>query len=587
MGIYYNLDLKVKFTIENFGKEYYQYVTKFYTDMWSIDNIEVSIKECSKVYIEFYTEEPNSRLVVENIYKEEGEAFKLNPGENKMLFELENNYSMLVPGNYTLKVYLNGVKYYAMFEIIPRHINDIQLKNLRDFVNSEVRNLSYNMSSKLQMINTNTKSDYISFIKQYSESYKELKFCFNSIMKNPYVSLNKKIIKNGKVKKTDKKTIQLNSKGINNYEYSFKKVKEYCNKENILIKSIAIKMINTIKDIEAKLGVAYKQKKIEEEMLRKDFEFKKTSINIVKDINRNSREIVKKIKSYDKSVSTLNSTMKRKQGIKENIYLLKDLKAALIIFIKSPYMKDIPFVNNTNYKGIRINDYRYKSILDIYKQIHIGNKNKSISYKPSELIYEYFIYLAVIKIFRDKGFKLENCMFKDIIHGEFLEKIPKGCLAKFSRDNLEIRVWYEKELLSLPDESIKFGDGFYTHAPNKLPDIRVDYVYNNVVKKSLIVESKYRRYSYLWNEFYNTSTMIQIKNYKTTIRYFYDKNKKPKDIINKVVVVYPGEEGINNIISKEFGDYIFLQLKPGENNDIYGIEDLKKILEENIESFSS
>ena len=207
--------------------------------------------------------------------------------------------------------------------------------------------------------------------------------------------------------------------------------------------------------------------------------------------------------------------------------------------------------------------------------------------KKVTYLYEYFIYLAVIKVFRDSGFKLEKCMFKDIIHGEFLEKIPKGCLAKFVKGKVEVRVWYEKELLSLPNESIEFSDGFYTHAPNKLPDIRVDYIYDNLVKKSVVVESKYRRYSYLWNEFYNTSTMIQIKNYKTTIRHIYDKNKRPKDIVSKVVIVYPGEEGIPNVISKEFGDYIFLQLKPGENSDIYGIDELKKILEENIESFSS
>lgn len=582
MDILYNSNVNVRFVIHNFGKEYYQEVTKFYEDVWSISNVEVEIKECSKVYIEFEAEGEKSSLIVENVFQEGGDPFLLLSGQSKMLFELDNNYSMLVPGSYIIKININGKQFYSMFEIVPRHINDIQLKNLRDFINLEVSNLSYNMDSKLQITNYADGSDYISIIKQYSEVYRTLKYNLNSIMKNPYLTLEKKYVRNGKHEKLNRKAIYLNSKGNKNQDYSYKKVKDYNNKQNIIIKSIAMKMLSNLIEIEEKLSFAYKQSKTEESVIKKDLELKKSSVEKVKDFIFHNKEVEKKIKSYDNGCLSLNNVKKRKEGIKEIQIVLKGLKTVLSNFITSTFMANIPIVHSINYKSVKVEDNRYKSVLKIYKDIYLNKEKKSISYKPSELLYEYFIFLVVVKVFKDRGLTLADCEFKDIVEGDFLDKVPKGCLAKFLYENKEIRVWYEKELSSLPIEAMETNDGFYTHAPNKLPDVRIDFLEENIVKKSIIVESKYRRYSYLWNDIINTHTMIQIKNYKTTVRYVHGYDKKPIFPVEKVIVAYPGQEDIDKVIHKEWGDYTFLQLKPKENDEIYGFEELKGMLEKMI-----
>ncbi|KMT23144.1 hypothetical protein [Clostridium cylindrosporum] len=578
MDTLYSKSIKVRFIIQNFGKEYVQEVTKFHKDLWSIDDIEVVIKECSKVYIEFEANDERATLLVENVFQEDGEAFILFPGQSKMLFELDNNYSMLIPGSYIVKLTLNNGKYYSMFEIVPRHINDIQLKNLRDFVNTQISNLSYNMGSKLHRSNSSVVNDYMSILKQYNEFHSLLKYNLSSIMKNPYFTLDRNYIKSGKHQRIDRKVEYLNSKGNKNDEYSYKKVKDFRNKQNIIIKSIATKMLISISDIEEKLTYAYEQNKIEEVAVRKESEFKKSNIEKVKGVSFDTKEIEKRIKSYDQTCLSLGSVKKRRDDLKYIMRVLKGAKTTLASFIKSTYIKEVPTIHNINYKSVRMEDNRYKSILKIYNKIYLSKEKKSISYKPSELLYEYFVFLVVVKVFKDIGMSLSNCDFKDISECNFLDKIPKGCLARFINGEKEVRVWYEKEVLSMPSESLETGNGFYTHAPNRLPDIRVDYLENNSLKDSIIIESKYRRYSYLWSDLYNTNTMIQIKNYKTTIKYIFDNNRKPIYPIKKIIVVYPGQEDIDRVISKEWGDYTFLQLKPDESGEIYGFKDLENML---------
>lgn len=572
-------DIKVRFVVENFGKYYVQEVTKFYEDEWNINNIEVIIKECSKVYIEFEGSNSSSSLLVENVYQEGGAPFKLASGESKMLFELENNYSMLIPGSYVIKVSIGNKNIYSMFEIIPRHINDIQLKNLRDFINNEVSYLSYNMSSKLQDANYTDNIDYISIVKQYSEFYKDLKINLNSIMNDPYATLEKRYVVNGKHEKLDRKAIYLNSKGKKNHDYSYKKFKDFNNKPNITIKSIALKMLNSLLDIEEKITYAYNQNKLEEEAITREAEVKRISVEKVKDIGLNNREFENRMKSYDKAQTSLGMIQKRMEDFKHTIKILTGIKNILYSFVNSTYIKGIPTAYNINYKGVKLEDRRYKSILKIYNEIYLKKSKKTVSYKPSELLYEYFTFLVVIKIFKELDFTLCDCSFKNIAKDNFLDKIPKGCLAKFTKGKSEVRVWYEKEMLSIPEESMTMNNGFYTHAPNKLPDVRVDFLENNILKKSIIVESKYRRYSYLWNDYYNTHTMVQIKNYKTTVKYIWNYNEKPIYPIEKVIVLYPGEEGVKNVIDKEWGEYTFLQLRPNDSGEIYGYRELKKLIE--------
>ncbi|MEF9934539.1 MAG: hypothetical protein RSA01_02130 [Clostridium sp.] len=582
MAILYNSNIKIRFIIQNFSKEDVQEVTKFYDDALSVSEVEVVIKECSKVFIEFDGVNKDSTLIVENVFQEGGEPFLLTPGNTKMLFELENKYSMLIPGSYVIKVTVDGVSYYSMFEIVPRHINDIQLKNLREFVNSQMSQLSYNMESKLQSTNINSEIDHTSIIKKLNAHYRVLIHNYNSILEDPYITIEKKYTKNSRHEKLDRKAIYLNSKGKKYQEFGYRKIKSYNNKHNIIAKSLAMKFLNYLIDIEEKLSYAYKQNKIEESAAKKDSDYKKEYIEKARYLILNSKEVEKRLRSYDQSKNSLDSIKKRKEGIKENIGILKALKVTLSNFVKSSYMRGVDLKYNNNYKVVKLEDHRYRAIIKIYNNIFLNKENISVAFKPSELIYEYFVYLLVVKVFKDSGCKMMDCDFKDIMNLSFVEQIPRGCSAKFSMGEYNVRVYYEKEIMSMESEAIQISDGFYTHAPNRLPDIRVDYLINNIVEKSYIIESKYRRYAYLWSELYNTHTMVQIKNYKDTIKYSRGENIKPINPISKVIVAYPGQEEVEHVITKEWGDFTFLQLKPEEDGEIFGYDVLKQILVEDV-----
>ncbi|MEF9950946.1 MAG: hypothetical protein RR840_00820 [Clostridium sp.] len=582
MAILYNSNIKVKFIIHNFSKEDVQEVTKFYDDSLSISEVEVVIKECSKVFIEFDGVSRDSTLIVENVFQEGGEPFLLTPGNTKMLFELENKYSMLIPGSYVINVTVDNVKYYSMFEIVPRHINDLQLKNLREFVNSQISQLSYNMDSKLQSTGIGNEIDHITIIKKLNAHYRVLMHNYNSILEDPYITIEKKYTKNSRHEKLDRKTVYLNSKGKKYQDFGYRKIKNYNNKHNIVAKSLGMKFLTCLIDIEEKLSFAYKQNKLEETAAKKDSDYKKEYIEKAKYLILNTREVEKRLRSYDQSKTSLNSIKKRKEGIKENIGILKALKVTLSNFVKSSYMKGVDVKHNNNYKTIKVEDHRYRAIIKIYNDIFLNKERISIAYKPSELIYEYFVYLLVVKVFKDSGLKMLDCDLKDIMDLSFVDQIPRGCVARFSNGEYEVRVYYEKEIMSMEGEAIQIGDGFHTHAPNRLPDIRVDYLKNNIVEKSYIVESKYRRYAYLWSDLYNTHTMVQIKNYKDTIKYSRGWDIKPINPIEKVIVAYPGQEEVDNVVSKQWGDFTFVQVRPEEDGQILGYKYLKEILVDDV-----
>ncbi|MEG0371271.1 MAG: hypothetical protein RR645_03150, partial [Clostridium sp.] len=63
-----------------------------------------------------------------------------------------------------------------------------------------------------------------------------------------------------------------------------------------------------------------------------------------------------------------------------------------------------------------------------------------------------------------------------------------------------------------------------------------------------------------------------------TIKYSKDILTKPIYPIQKVIVVYPGQEDVNGIISKDWDDFIFIQLRPDENGGIYGYKELQQAL---------
>lgn len=591
MAIHTNIEnIKVKFIIENNGKEYIQEVKQFYNDLSLIVSGQVYIRECSKVLINLDTANKLCNLEVKNIIEESDDYIKIYPGETKKLFEDKSDYSMLIPGDYVYRIILENQVYYNIFTILPRHINDIQLQNLRKFVNEQIGGLSYNITTSgitSQASREKSLPDYINLFNCYKKQFKDISQTINKIIADPITSIEKNYEKRQNTRINDSKTIRFKQKLNSRDCLQVRRYPSVLNKENIFIKNLILIMYNDLRAIESKLIECIEQLNFELQFRRKEFSQKESRIDSSRSSDFKIQESQRRVKSLNQSLLNLNETYNKIENINEYINQTRRMLIILSRSLHSDLFEGIVESNTKYPTKLIFKDSRYHKLYRSYKYIVEARKKEILNYKPSDILYEYFILLLTIRVINEFGFELIDCDFKDVVSSSFIDKIPEGLCAVFMKNDIKIEVWYEKELLSTSTQVIDEGGDFYTHTNNKLPDIRIDIYSGKKLLKSVIVEVKYRRYAYLWNEYFNTDTMIQIKNYKTTIQYYSPYINRSIFPVNKVIVVYPGQHDVSIVEEKEWGDFLFIQVRPAdEENSIYGYEQFKNVLEQVLKDTS-
>jgi hypothetical protein len=534
MGMHHNFGAAVVFTVDNFDKETVFRLDKFYDNIYEIKEKIVELKESSKVNVKFESSDENSYLEIKNIFNGQGEFIKINPNESQKLFEGLNKYSILLPGDHLVRIFYKGNYYYNIYSVNPRHVNELQLQFIRDYINSRIDGISYNLNTFAQInrIKKNIiKSNYLNVIKTYKENFIILVKLLDEIIKSPLTELEKAYMKGQNVKKQDIKTIRFSGRRNGGERLEIKKIPTLNSRENKILKAMLLNLYMELRDLEVFLN-ELKETKGD----FNDYDF------LIKDL----RWMKNLLSKYINFFIDVDSTSK-------------------VIPLKSILM-------NSKYGKV----YRlYRKLID-YKNYYQPN------FKTTDLLYEYFVLLVVLDIIQKLGFNLEESDYKKLLSNKLNDEIPSGMGAIFTKGNLRLEVWYEKELYSLYQEALKNGSGFYTHASNKLPDIRIDFYKDNKYIKSYIIEVKYRRFGYLWSDIENNETMIQIKNYKTTVQYISKDLERPIFPIEKVIIIYPGQLVMDVLVEKEFGNYLFLQLKPKDASTIIGYDELTKILKQLI-----
>lgn len=534
MGMHHNFGAAVVFTVDNFDKETIFRLDKFYDNIYEIKEKIVELKESSKVNVKFESSDENSYLEIKNIFNGQGEFIKIHPNESQKLFEGLNKYSILLPGDHLVRIFYKGNYYYNIYSVNPRHVNELQLQFIRDYINSRIDGISYNLNTFAQInrIKKNIiKSNYLNVIKTYKENFIILVKLLDEIIKSPLTELEKAYMKGQNVKKQDIKTIRFSGRRNGGERLEIKKIPTLNSRENKILKAMLLNLYMELRDLEVFLN-ELKETKGD----FNDYDF------LIKDL----RWMKNLLSKYINFFIDVDSTSK-------------------VIPLKSILM-------NSKYGKV----YRlYRKLID-YKNYYQPN------FKTTDLLYEYFVLLVVLDIIQKLGFNLEESDYKKLLSNKLNDEIPSGMGAIFTKGNLILEVWYEKELYSLYQEALKNGSGFYTHASNKLPDIRIDFYKDNKYIKSYIIEVKYRRFGYLWSDIENNETMIQIKNYKTTVQYISKDLERPIFPIEKVIIIYPGQLDMDVLVEKEFGNYLFLQLKPKDASTIIGYDELTKILKQLI-----
>ncbi|KRQ88070.1 hypothetical protein ABG79_00237 [Caloramator mitchellensis] len=565
MAMHHNFGATVVFTVDNFSNDYKMPLDTFYDSITEIKDRLVEIKESSKVQVKFESIFENSYLEIKNIFSNEGEFVRIAPGETVKLFESDNKYSILLPGDHLIRINIEGKLLYNIYTVQPRHINDLQLQNLREFLNSQIRGLSYNLntSTKINRTRRNTiQTNYLNIFKGYKKEFKNLFKAMEEILKNPITEIKKTYIKGQNVKKQDAKTIRFSGRRNGGERLEIKKIPTTNSRENQIIKAIILAIYKDLRRIESNLYNLREQLKVEYKIRERELhgrnkDKQRTVPNAIylNEIKGNLKEIDENINDIRGMLNTLSRQL--------NTGILGELQiSSRIVPLKSI-----------------LKEPKYNKVYNIYRNLRDLQNYSTPNFKTSDILYEYFVLLNIINSIKDIGFELADSDFKNLFIHHFADRIPEGINAIFVKDNIRIEIWYEKELFTLYTEALNEGGGFYTHALNRLPDIRIDVFVDNKLLKSAIVEVKYRRFSYIWSDTENIETMIQIKNYKNTIKYISSYLEKPINPIEKVVVIYPGQNDIDLLVEKEFGDFSFLQLKPGNTSkEIIGYEELKKLI---------
>lgn len=587
MAIHHNQDAKAVFIIDNLDKQFIYETDCFYDDLSEIDEELVSIKECSRISVLFKSSIRDSYLLIKNIFHGGEDYIRVHPGECKKLFEDKNDYSMLVPGNYEMKVKIYGNMYYSMFTISPRHINDMQLQYLRKYIDEQVRGLVYNMNSS-SIINAASMERslpyYINLYNCYEKKFLNIKNYIDDIAKNPISSLSKKYERGHNTKKVDAKLIRLNERRREQSELQIKVRQDSNTRENAFLKKVIIDMYHELRDIEKNLMQCIKKMNYEIDFRKKEYNLKERVMINSRQSDCRNQDVERKNKSLNYSLEGLNEIKLKTQYIVDYLNNTKKMISILMSFTRLEFLKGINEHGIYGHNKTKFKDLRYHRLYRIYKYINEDKYNAVLNYKSSDLLYEYYILLITIRALGEFGYDLKDCDFKNLLGINFVDKIPEGLGALLYKDDIRVEVWYEEEVFSTSSEAMNFGGGFYTHTSNKLPDIRVDIYKNNILQRSFIIEVKYRRFSNIWNDNVNNDTMMQIKNYKMTIQYISKDIERVVSPIKKVIVVYPGQQDIDVVTEREWGDYAFVQIRPDENGEgIFGFEEYKSMLQSMVD----
>ena len=208
------------------------------------------------------------------------------------------------------------------------------------------------------------------------------------------------------------------------------------------------------------------------------------------------------------------------------------------------------------------------------------------AYKPTYLIYEYFVYFIVVDCLISLDFTFPyNLDLKDQLKSSiYQDGLVDG--TKIIMENEErglfVEINYNEELENNSRLAIEKSKHFFSTKFRKKPDIKVDlYEFKDdqlYFRSSFIFEVKYRPLHNIYQDKGSTSTMEQMDDYRS-IRYVDKNGNIVHAPVSEVVCVYPGDDHKETLFNTDYG--YFLKLFPDEHEEsdaIIGSDEMKKLL---------
>ena len=586
----------------------YKFTTNSYEDLIVFnskvsENIDLgknlfSFKEYDKVDLLFFSSNPNTILKVESFISENpvtlkcGDILSLSPGGD--------SDNMLVPGFYDISILHNTKEFKGLYSIEPNSINYDSLLTMRETLDNICKGLSLNLyyeRNSIEYMPSNMSGlDILAFAYLESNSKKILS-SLSSILNNPIEDVTKTYSLKENSRKPDNKSLRWQNKHCNiiNTRTLYKEksmILTYDNKENKLIKFIIERLFYSISKIDKKivshLNVLNKNKASIYSKINL-LNSEKVKLQNLYNVNRRKNEIKRDIEILNLEIDNYNSKIDK---LNNTLYTIKACKNNIAAFLNKDWVKNINAAIKIKPTQKFLNRIDYSFLYNIYLQIleksNLTNPSKSFPSKKTSLLYEVYSVIIIKNIFEEIGFKWVDGWIKsasDIL--TFNGELSSGDKISLVNNDYRVEISYDKLLRRTSELRGTSESGIVaSNSDRRKPDILISLYKSNTFIKGMIVEVKYRKASYLYNNNGETDVIHQLKEYRN-LDYFDGSNKKISNVrpIQKVLVIYPGDKEYKYV--ETIYGFIFLTLLPIKDSTPIGYtllkEEINSFLNENME----
>ncbi|XRG80809.1 hypothetical protein V5E38_11130 [Rossellomorea sp. GAMAL-10_SWC] len=211
-------------------------------------------------------------------------------------------------------------------------------------------------------------------------------------------------------------------------------------------------------------------------------------------------------------------------------------------------------------------------------------------YKPTFLLYEYFVFFSLCDIFLKLKFKNDSePLAEQILMHIKDDELMDGAFVSLENKSWIINLVYNEIIEGSPQVSLLKGTNFFSGEESKKPDIRLDFYRKNNKEyvASIIFEIKYSPMFNIYQPVGNTKAMEQMYKY-WGLKYVERVNGKMTYVrkpINEVICLYPGSNVHRKVLEAGCGTYIqFYPKKKGEDfYELVGERELVEIINRTLE----
>lgn len=584
------------------------------SDLKNVLECEYEIEEYKTLAIAMDSEDNGIEIEViwNKVFSDEEkdfcDQFVLNNQINKKVLYDESGEA-IYPwrcGTYIFEVRYQSKSFYGAFSIKPKNITVNQFKKIHQLLNEKIQGITEDLMNFSRGFGAKSfleNSHFATFYKWYEKVEKRLLATLENIQKESESNVVHDYMIENIPKHIDSNSIkwQNSPKG-----FLFKQTK-YLNRKyfittdtanNRMIKAKIIDLQKRLErgKIELNQYLSKQREMIEEtkydlikikEELENTLYTKAITISSKKKMESTCHQLEKRLEKYVEEVKQLSKIIDEVKKSRNRLQAVLEKP-----FWKSVHPNQMKQKTNIRKRSYLLFDKIWKQ-LNYQPNVHQTEEWLLPVYKPTYVLYEYFVYFVVIECLQSLNFhfpsgfdlndQLQFSLYKD--------GLADGTAISLNSVNGRcfIEVIYNDEMELNSKLAIEKNKHFFSTKFRKKPDIKIDLYEicdrQKVYHSSFVLEVKYRPLFNIYQENGSTSTMEQMDEYRG-IKYTDSLGNIKHNIIDEVVCVYPGSDLNKRLFNTDYGYFLELYPDDQEGSDILvGENELRELLAKWIERY--